>query len=97
MGTRPDLPDPAVYRGREETRSSAEDLLQLFEDLRVEPDRFLEADDEVVAVSATAPWADCRSSSRFGVICTTSNGSGDLHSILSGLGEGPRSRPGFEE
>jgi ketosteroid isomerase-like protein len=48
--TPPDLPDAAVYHGRDEARKVVEDLLQFFDDLRVEPERFEESGDEVVAL-----------------------------------------------
>jgi ketosteroid isomerase-like protein len=48
--TAPDIPDPAVYHGRDEARKSVQDLLQFFDDLRVEPERFEESGDEVVAL-----------------------------------------------
>ena len=48
--TPPDIPDPAVYHGRDEARKNVQDLLQFFDDLRVEPGRFEESGDEVVAL-----------------------------------------------
>ena len=48
--TPPDIPDPAVYHGRDEARKNVEELLQAFDDLRVEPERFEESGDQVVAL-----------------------------------------------
>ena len=48
--TPPDIPDPAVYYGRDEARKNVQDLLQVFDDLRVEPERFEESGDEVVGL-----------------------------------------------
>ena len=48
--TPPDIPDPAVYHGRDEARKNVEDLLQSFADLHVEPERFEETGDQVVGL-----------------------------------------------
>jgi ketosteroid isomerase-like protein len=48
--TPPDIPDAAVYHGLDEARENVEDLLRAFDDLRVEPLRFEESGDEVVAL-----------------------------------------------
>jgi ketosteroid isomerase-like protein len=50
LHTPPDIPDAAVYHGRDEVRGSVHDLLHAFDDLRVEPERFQESGDEVVAL-----------------------------------------------
>jgi ketosteroid isomerase-like protein len=73
----PELPDSAVYHGREEARRAAEDLLQHFEDLRVEPERFEEANDEVVALYrfvGHGTGSGIPFEVNVGVVCTMSDG-----------------------
>jgi ketosteroid isomerase-like protein len=45
-----ELPGSTVYRGRAGVRQAVADMLDAFGDLRAEPERFIEADDRVIAL-----------------------------------------------
>jgi ketosteroid isomerase-like protein len=45
-----ELPGSTVYRGRAGVRQAVADMLDAFGDLRAEPERFIDADDRVIAL-----------------------------------------------
>jgi ketosteroid isomerase-like protein len=43
------VPNPGVYRGRDEVRRFFEDLLEPFEEVHIEPEEFFQRNDQIVA------------------------------------------------
>jgi uncharacterized protein len=44
-----ELPGPTAYRGHDGVRAATGDMLELFGDLRADPERFIDAGDKVIA------------------------------------------------
>jgi ketosteroid isomerase-like protein len=92
----PDLPDAAVYRGLADIRGYWEMLISTLPSFRSDPERFLEAGDEVVVssiVSGTGGGSEATVAGRVGMVWTFREGKvarcvvrRQLHDALEAVG-----------